>query len=75
MPAARQCTVTKHMVVHADLFVQANGDITIVQPSRNNAGDPNVAECVGESFREAAKKGWKPGVGGIVTINATLDPL
>ena len=74
-PQARRCAVTKHMVIHEELFVQADGEITIVKPAPTNTGDPDVADCVGSAFREAAQTPWKPGVGGIVTISATLDPM
>ncbi len=74
-PAAQRCGVTKHEVALIDLFIQASGEITLAQRNVSNLADDGVVDCVGNAFRDAASKGWKPGgEGGIVTVSVTLDP-
>ena len=74
LPEARLCPIAKHQVVMVDLFVQASGDISMAHPSTTNTGDPAIASCIGAAFQDAARAGWKPSSGGIVTITATVDP-
>ncbi len=74
-PAAQRCGVTKHEVALIDLFIQESGEISIAQRNVSNVAEDGIVDCVGNAFRDAAAKGWKPGgEGGIVTLNVTLDP-
>jgi len=62
------------VVARVRLFVQAEGTISIAQAA-SEPGDQDAAECIAALFKEAANpQTFSPGGGGIVTVEAKLDP-
>jgi hypothetical protein len=76
VPLAQTCRPTHAHAetVRIDLFVQEDGEITIGRVASSNHGDPDVALCLAHVFQDVARQGYKPEGGGIVTVEATLDP-
>jgi hypothetical protein len=74
-PAIRHCSVHAHTVAKTNLFVQEDGEISLVTVPPENKAEPTTALCVGHAFQDAAKLGFHPVASGVVTITATLDPL
>lgn len=76
VPLAQTCRPAhgKPETVRIDLFVQETGEITIARVAASNRGDSDVALCLAHVFKDVARQGYKPEGGGIVTVEATLDP-
>ena len=76
VPLAQTCRPNRARAetVRIDLFVQEDGEITIGRVASSNRGDPDVALCLAHVFQDVARQGYKPEGGGIVTVEATLDP-
>jgi len=76
VPLAQTCRPNRAHAetVRIDLFVQEDGEITIGRVASSNRGDPDVALCLAHVFQDVARQGYKPEGGGIVTVEATLDP-
>ena len=76
VPLAQTCRPTHAHpeTVRIDLFVQEDGEITIGRVASSNHGDADVALCLAHVFQDVARQGYKPEGGGIVTVEATLDP-
>jgi tRNA A-37 threonylcarbamoyl transferase component Bud32 len=76
VPRAQRCRPDHGapIVARVQLFVQTEGRISIAQPA-SDPGDANTAACLAALFKEAASpKTFHPGGGGIVTVEAKLDP-
>lgn len=76
VPLAQTCRPDRPpaQTVRIDLFVQEDGEITIARAATSNPGDPDVALCLAHVFQDVARQGYKPEGGGIVTVEATLEP-
>ena len=71
-PAMDRCRIATAQTVTVLAIVQANGRVVINRPADDNAGDPSVAQCVGNRF--ASQQVDAAGSGGIVTFTAHLAP-
>jgi len=67
-PAMAGCGVDEAQTVSVLAIVQPSGAVPIVRPADGNAGDRNVAQCVGNRF--AAQGVASAGTSGIVTFTA-----
>lgn len=67
-PAMASCGTGSAQTVSVLAIVQPNGSVPIVRPADSNAGDRNVAQCVGNRF--AAQGVASGGTSGIVTFTA-----
>jgi serine/threonine-protein kinase len=77
IPSAQRCRPghgQPGVVARVQLFVQQEGTISIAKAA-SEPGDEAVAECLAALFKEAATpQTFAPGGGGIVTVEARLDP-
>jgi hypothetical protein len=62
------------IVARVQLIVRAEGTIAIAQPA-TEPGDQDAAKCLAALFKDAASpQTFSPGGGGVVTVEAKLDP-
>jgi hypothetical protein len=74
-PQVERCRGSAAVVTHTRLFVQADGTISIAQAAHDDGDDDQASECIGALFKDAANpRDFAPGGGGIVVIEARLDP-
>jgi len=74
-PQVERCRGSVAVVTHTRLFVQADGTISIAQAAHDDGDDDQASECIGALFKDAANpRDFAPGGGGIVVIEARLDP-
>jgi hypothetical protein len=74
-PQVERCRGSVAVVTHTRLFVQADGTISIAQAAHDDGDDDQASACIGALFKDAANpRDFAPGGGGIVVIEARLDP-
>jgi eukaryotic-like serine/threonine-protein kinase len=77
VPLAQRCRPEHgkgEIVARVRLFVQADGTISIAKAA-SEPGDEDAAECLAAYFKDAASpRTFSPGGGGIVTVEARLEP-